>query len=647
MRKCLLMALSSQQKAFVDHDPSRPARLLAGPGTGKSFTSVQFLEGLSRERPELRVRMLTFTRAATAEFAAKVGDAQLGGLGMAPPTTVHSFALSLLMRIEGVSLPMPLRIPDTWEAKKLVRPHLSRRLKAQGHNEATPTVVEALEREMSAGWEALDPERELYSEKNPQLGHAYVGMWQEHRWAFGYVLVGELPYQAGIILADHGTDGIELDLLLIDEYQDLNEADIKMIRLIADGGTTVLAIGDDDQSIYGFRMAAPEGIRRFLVEFAAEYDYPLTESRRCGGNILAAARALIESEPGRPRKAPLLPTAGTAPGVYAYLRFSDNHAELTGVADIIAARIAAGVKPTDIAVLIRSQMDVWADELRPLLAERAIAVASSEWVVDALAVREARRGIALGQLSLRRDDSLSWWALLGLTAGVGPSFVDYVYDHADRPKRETFGQALLRLHLDGFSDGPSGSSRARDMVRTTLEELLKLDIENAALDERNWGGWLLDHLDPEGLTEDVVRLFTMVGRAVPPTDGIKSFLAQLEPLGKDLAASSDDGVRMMTMAQSKGLTVNTAIVLGVEEGIVPMPPPKGDLNEERRLLYVAMTRATDMCLLTYAKRRTGRSARIGAAKVWQTRNRSPLLASLPGATGDPTSGTEFLGRLGS
>jgi DNA helicase-2/ATP-dependent DNA helicase PcrA len=102
---------------------------------------------------------------------------------------------------------------------------------------------------------------------------------------------------------------------------------------------------------------------------------------------------------------------------------------------------------------------------------------------------------------------------------------------------------------------------------------------------------------------------------------------------------------MMTMQQSKGLTVNTAIVMGVEEGIIPLPPPKGDPKEERRLLYVAMTRATEVCVLTWASRRKGPSARFGAANVNRTRNRSPLLADLPGRVGQPVPGAEFVREM--
>ena len=145
------MTMTAQQEDFLTHDPLLNGRMLAGPGTGKSYTSVRYLERLAENHTGIRARMLTFTRAATAEFAEKMGDADLEGLGVAPPATVHSYALSLLMQMDGVSLPKPLRIPDSWEVKMLIRPHISRLLRAAGHTTATPTVVKTLELEMSAG----------------------------------------------------------------------------------------------------------------------------------------------------------------------------------------------------------------------------------------------------------------------------------------------------------------------------------------------------------------------------------------------------------------------------------------------------------------------------------------------------------------
>lgn len=107
---------------------------LLGRAPGKSPTSVAFLERLTADRPDLRTRMLTFTRAATAEFAEKIGDANREGLGVTPPATVHGFALSVLMASSAHGLPMPLRIPDDWELRVLVEPALAERLRAMRHD---------------------------------------------------------------------------------------------------------------------------------------------------------------------------------------------------------------------------------------------------------------------------------------------------------------------------------------------------------------------------------------------------------------------------------------------------------------------------------------------------------------------------------
>jgi len=635
------VTLNAQQQAFVDHDPTESARVIAGPGTGKSYAAVQFLERLAKEHPELRVRMLTFTRAATAEFAAKMDDAELTGLGIVRPATVHSFALSTLLRLGHGALPTPLRIPDSWEVKNLIRPHLSVRLKTQGHRKATPKVVKKLEEEMAAGWQSLDPEVPLFVETNPALGAAYVGLWREHRRIFGYSLLAELPFAAGRILEDHGTASVELDLLLVDEFQDLNEADIKMIRLIHEGGVAVIALGDDDQSIYGYRLAAPEGIRRFLTDFDTDHDYPLSESRRCGRRILDAAQTLIDAQPGRVAKSPLVAAPGAPEGSYAYLRFRNEREELAGVAQIIASRERAGVDPSQILVLTRSVADRWASRLRPFLEELGISAAWTGWVEIALGEDEIRRWLALAHLKLNGEDSLAWWTLLHVTEGIGDKIIDYVYDNATGD--ETFGQALVRLKEENLPDRPRGWRR----VETTMDEataaINAMDLDGEDLDDRGWGGWLLDRMNPIRVSEDARRLLDMVGSAVAIDDGLGGLLGQLETMGKDLAASEGLGVRVMTMTGSKGLTVNTTIVMGVEQGIVPRD--NADEAEERRLLYVAMTRATDMCVLTYAQRRSGPSARIGTANVAGTRNRSPLLDSLPGGVGDAQIGSAWVTSL--
>jgi superfamily I DNA/RNA helicase len=115
--------------------------------------------------------MLTFTRAAAAEFAEKMQRQGLGE-GIQPPSTIHAFALSVLRKSFWPGVPQPVRIADTWETEELIRPQLSRLLKAQGHK-ATPGDIEDLEQDMAAGFESLDRSKILYATLHPALRNAY------------------------------------------------------------------------------------------------------------------------------------------------------------------------------------------------------------------------------------------------------------------------------------------------------------------------------------------------------------------------------------------------------------------------------------------------------------------------------------------
>ena len=230
---------TEEQRAILEHSPDRHAQVLAGPGTGKSTTMVALLDRLLSNDPSLRVRMLTFTRAATSELAGKVATASPQA---ERPSTIHSFAISILLRNPGSGgFPEPLRIADTWESKHVVRKTLAKRA------DVGLRVLEKLIREMASNWESLT------DEKDPELTEAdrvrFRGAWNEHRRVLGYTLADELPYALRRALADHDDlTGIDIDLLLVDEYQDLNACDLEVIRLLSEkGGCAVVGTGDDDQ----------------------------------------------------------------------------------------------------------------------------------------------------------------------------------------------------------------------------------------------------------------------------------------------------------------------------------------------------------------------------------------------------------------
>ena len=142
-----------EQTAILGHDHHRHARVLAGPGTGKSATLVALLDLLVGEEPAPRIKLLTFTRAATAELAKKVSDHP--DAAAERPSTVHSFSISVLLRNPGTgNFPEPLRIADKWEDAEIVSRTLARRINVHLKR------LEKLIREMASNWESLRPEED-------------------------------------------------------------------------------------------------------------------------------------------------------------------------------------------------------------------------------------------------------------------------------------------------------------------------------------------------------------------------------------------------------------------------------------------------------------------------------------------------------
>lgn len=618
-----------QQQAIIDHDPTEHGRVLAGPGTGKSWASVALLERLSAERPELKVGMLTFTRAATAELAKKLGDTDLATLKTAKPSTIHAFALSLLMSNPSASsLPVPLRIPDSWEREELIYPDLGKRLRTQGHDEVTVWTIKDLESEMSAGWSSLNPDLITLAKLKPKLRNAFLGLWGLHRRVYGYALLAELPFRAVLAIQDYGVEVANLEFMIVDEYQDLNKTDIELIRLLSTQGVRVLAVGDEDQSIYSRRMAAPQGILDFCDEFQTDKDYPLTETRRFGGELLTAANSLIEMGTERSEKPSLTPHEHAPASRFRYLRFDTDEEEVEGVARLLSCRINdEGISPSGVAILVRSRYERWTNALTPLLEKYEVPFRSVAWVEKALKEPEVRRGLALVHLTLNSKDALAWWTLLRLTNGISKVFEQYIFD-SRQDSDETFVDALMRLYPD-FPDSPvvPSSTKAASLIDETSALISGFNIEGVELDEHNWGGWVLDQLDRDKVSDVAVGLLEDVGAAIPASDGLRAFLSKLEPTGQDLAAGSSDSVRIMNMSRAKGLTLDTVVVMGAEKGLIPHP--RGDYEEERRLLYVALTRAEQLCVMTFAKSRSSNLAFLGSPNVGGTRGRSPLVTELP------------------
>jgi DNA helicase II / ATP-dependent DNA helicase PcrA len=396
------------------------------------------------------------------------------------------------------------------------------------------------------------------------------------RQIYGYTLLAELPFALRQALQDHpDLDGVDYDLLIVDEYQDLNACDLEVLHLIAERGCSIIAAGDDDQSIYSFRYAAPEGIRRFPDDYPDCSRYPLTITQRCGRRIIEWVSYVIAGDLGRPHDRPALAcAAGSADGEVALLGFRGEVTEAHGIAALIRQLIQRDhVAPEEILVLLRGDYNgTFSRPIKAALDELHIAYSDPDAVERMLAEPDNRRVLATFRLLIHDRDSLAWATLLLLTSGIGQTFCDYIYERA-RVARVQFGEALFTAYEANFPDAPRSAGRVRTLMQTVTAWIVAHPVPEE-MPEDGWGHWIVATAGGDVVpapSAACIELLRALDALIEEGQGFGRFLSQITPLGKDRAIAESHGVRIMTMIGSKGLTVRATIVAGLEDGIVPRP----------------------------------------------------------------------------
>lgn len=611
------MEFTDEQKKILEHSPDKHACILAGPGTGKSSTIISYISELRKKYPDKVVRLLTFTRSANRELMGKITEA---GHDTILSSTIHSFAISVLLKNPGTSgLPEPLRIADDWEWNELIRKDFAKRLST------TVTVIDKLKNGMSAQWESLSPEED--ESVSQEVRARFMGLWEEHRRIYGYALLAELPFRLKIAL--EGNSNLDLgniELIAVDEYQDLNACDLKCIRMISERGITIIAIGDDDQSIYKFRKAHPAGIRNFPKEYQA-VNYPLTISHRCGSKILEWANYVIQGDTSRPPKPSLRAGNNNSDGMVGYLVFNRENKEADGVAKLVKwLNEKEKIPLEEILILVRTGNI--ANLIKNTFGDLNISYADPEEALNLLYHQKTRELLCILRLVTNKKDSLSWWTLLHLTQGIGYNTINEIYK-LPRQNNSSFGATIITELQNGFESIGSSKRKVASRVKEIVDIIEGLDVP----DDTQWGDWIKEQIKNQKLPElpnGMDELLTKIDNFKEETGKIdlNQYVNQIEPTVKDIMNSKiANRVRIMTLNRSKGLTVCATIIVGAEDGIIPHPI--GDRQEERRLLYVGMTRARDYSYITRCRRRIGPTARSGQMNVAGTRTGCPFLDGSP------------------
>jgi len=437
--------------------------------------------------------------------------------------------------------------------------------------------------------------------------------------------------------------------LLIDEYQDLNRCDLSVISAIRDRGVEIFGAGDDDQSIYGFRYAHPEGIRRFDEDHTPASSFTLGTCIRCDRKIIDLALFIANLDPYRLEK-PIEPRVGAGDGEVYLLRFSDQLCEAEGVAHLCKYLIGTeGYSPKDILILMRSDRNgVFSSLLREYLDAYSVPVAIQ---VEGTPLDQGDGRILLSFLRLLvyNGDSLALRTLLMTREnGIGNESFSHIYSLAQNIS-QNFSNTAHQIIAE-----PELIPRIGSRISGEIQEILSIiqankdsfEAANSSLDPRNLLIFLRDlanHVIRENSVKtDVLDYLGMILQETNATDFGTLLRALSSSLENEEQELDSDSVNIMTMHKAKGLTSEAVIVVAAEDEYIPGRQTGEKEGDERRLLYVSLSRARHFLAVTYCDYRKGLQRHTGRTSGQTRRTLTRFLRDAPIR---PIDGIRFINSL--
>jgi DNA helicase II / ATP-dependent DNA helicase PcrA len=675
-----LASLNPEQRAAVEALDG-PVLVLAGAGTGKTrvlTTRLAHLLSTGRTKP-WGVLAVTFTNKASREMRERVEHLLgPGGGGLPWLGTFHSISARMLRtHAELVGLKNNFTILDTDDQIRLLKQIIG----AEGIDEKRWPGRQLAG--LIDGWK----NRALTPEKVPK-GEAYAfgdgaglklyAIYQARLKILNACDFGDLLLHMIDVFQNH-VDVLEtyhrkITHLMVDEYQDTNVAQYLWLRLLAQHSKNLCVVGDDDQSIYGWRGAEVDNILRFEHDFPGATVIRLERNYRSTGHILAAASHLIAHNRGRLGKTLFtddeLGLRVKVRGVW------DGEAEARLVADDIEAWRQSNRSYADCAVLVRAAWQMRAFEERFLMLRIPYKVIGGPRFFERAEVRDAH---AYLRLIRSEDDDLAFERIVNQPKrGVGEGTVQKLHAHAGKPPVRFVtdngplfdadtGEPVITQEAPpgGATRFRSLTAAAREMIltdelplkaRTALRsfltdldrwreqarEISHVELAEIVLDESGYTEMLRNDKSPQAQTrlENLKELVQSMGQY----DTLEAYLEHVA-LVLDIEAESDgENVQLSTLHAAKGLEWPLVFLPGWEEQVFPSQRSidengeKG-LEEERRLAYVGITRARESARISFAANRQiyGR---------WQTVLPSRFIDELPPTNVDAVSETGYAMQTG-
>lgn len=621
-------------EAFIA-GPERAKCMLSGPGTGKTYRLVEYTEKLLREGVDpSEIVILAFARTAVREFRDRIiTDLELDEEECPEVRTLHSYSLKQILRHNPFSdVPEPLCVADDYEEGKILMEELSSALSWSKRD------VKDVMKEYQNAWSSLDADESDWSGERRR--GEFMSKLQALRRDYGFVLLGELVYLLKTMLDSHPAlrPVVAPGYLVVDEYQDLNRCDQKVIRHMYDAGSRLAVAGDDDQTIYeSLRKADPEGIRDFKESYQNGKRYRMTGCHRCPENVLLYANRLILQNQRRVPKV-LHSLRTDHEGEVLALEFQDQNDEASGVARICEHLIRQGFEPYEILILL-SRRRLGFDQLfLDFLLGRSLPAKFFATKIPFLDNRQVRRSFAMMRFAIQPQDALAIRTWLETTPRLGRISLD----HFRRWRMEsnlTFIEGIARLadmdtssaswmvKIDSSFNDLSGHAAELNSIESILEKIdYMASVQTPS--EPNLSEFL-EELRRMASQDENLDLSGMIGE-------IREVQVQ-----KDLNLD-ETSIRVMTMHSAKGLSARAVIIPGLEDFLMPDVEDPLEVEERRRLFYVSVTRCKERLYLSHCTRREGAQRYLGRAGGRSRRRRSRFLEDM---RIDSQSGSSFVSNL--
>ncbi len=607
--------LNPQQAQAVQHTEG-PLLVLAGAGTGKTAVltrRIAYLLTTQSARPQ-EILAVTFTNKAAREMAERTE--RLIGY---PPTgmwlgTFHRLGVRFLRQhAEAANLQPNFNTLDTDDVNRVVT-QLAKDFDLDSAQFPTRLLTSMLSRYKDYAWSPSEVPTDQLGSLGARMQRLYEA-YQAQLKALNAVDFGDLLLHPLRVLERDAAlreyYQTHLKYLLVDEYQDTNVVQYRWLQLLAAKHQNLCVVGDDDQSIYSWRGAQVANILRFEKDYQHVTVIRLEQNYRSTGHILAAANGIIGHNTQRHGKQ-LWTDAGDGDKVELHATVDDRE-EARFVAEAAGRHVRQGGQFNEVAALVRT-----AAQTRSL--EEALIRAGVPYVVVGglkfYERKEIRDALAYLRLVVQPRDDLAFMRVVNVPRrGVGETTLATITSTA-RSQQESLLAAMARLHEEGTWGGKVGQALGALLGQLKNWQLLAQtttpdQLAERVLEECGYLQMLRDDKDKDGDGADgKARLENLkeLLRALQEYPDVPSFLDHVALVADTDAAADGNNVSLMTMHAAKGLEFPLVFLPGFEEGLFPNQRALNEegnkgLEEERRLAYVALTRARRKLIISYANAR--------------------------------------------